>query len=225
MLTLASAMTDLAVEKLELFMLALVRVSFIVFLIPAFSHTNVPTMVKAALSFAITLLAFPLMPAVPFEIGNRPIFFLLIVLEQAVVGMVIGFSAAFVTYFISYAGEFMSRDIGIMQGGQNILTQEQVSPFTALLLPIFLVIFLASGAHLFFFQVIFESFQYIPMGHFAFDTRSFAGVFTILFASALVAGFKMAAPVIAVVFLCTVALGLMNRVMPQMQVWILGIPL
>jgi flagellar biosynthetic protein FliR len=46
-----------------------------------------------------------------------------------------------------------------------------------------------------------------------------------LSASAFVVSFQFAAPVMGTLLLCTVALGLMNRVMPQMQVWILGIPI
>jgi flagellar biosynthetic protein FliR len=225
MLSLASSVADLAVEKIELFILALMRIATIVFLLPAFSMTSVPITVKAAISFLLTILVFPQMPLVSFAIANSPVFFFMIVLEQVFIGIVIGFAASFLLHFISMGGEWIARDIGLMQGSMNPFTEFQSNLYSIVLTIILVVIFFASGGHHFFIRVLFESFQYIPMGNFVWDTRSFAAVLILLSASSFVVAFQFAAPVLAAIFLCTVSLGLMNRVMPQLQVWMLGIPL
>lgn len=225
MLSLLSFATELAVEKIELFMLGLVRISFIVFLLPVFNLKEVPTSVKAALSLALAFMVYPQMPAMGFAIADSTVFFMLLVLEQAFIGIMIGFAASFLLHFVSMGGSLMARDIGITQGGADPITDEPSDSLSSLLLIIFVVIFLASGGHYFFIRILFESFQYIPIGHLAWDTRSFAGVFTLLSASSLVLAFKLAAPVMAILFIITVVLGLMNRIMPQLDVWILGIPL
>jgi len=225
MLALLSMATELAVDKIELFMLALVRISFIVFLLPAFNLKEVPTSVKSILSLALALLVFPQMPNMPFKIADSSLFFMLLVLEQAFIGIMIGFAASFLVYFVSMGGSLMARDMGITQGGMDPITDEQGDSVTSLLMIIFMVIFLASGGHYFFIRILFESFQYIPIGHLVWDTRSFAGVFTLLSVSSLVMAFKLAAPVMGVIFVVSVALGLMNRIMPQLDVWVMGIPL
>jgi flagellar biosynthetic protein FliR len=224
MLSLASSLTDLAVEKIELFILALIRIATIVFLLPAFSQTSVPTTVKAAISLLLAILVFPQMPLIGFTIANSPVFFFMIVLEQVFIGLMIGFAASFLWYFIVMGGEWIARDIGLMQGTMNPFTEFQSDVFSILLTILLVVLFLASGGHYFFIRVLFESFQYIPIGNFVWDTRSFATILILLSASSFVVSFQFAAPVMGALFLCTVSLGLMNRVMPQLQVWILGIP-
>jgi len=225
MLSLASSLTDLAVEKIELFILALIRIATIVFLLPAFSQTSVPTTVKAAISLLLAILVFPQMPLIGFTIANSPVFFFMIVLEQVFIGLMIGFAASFLWYFIIMGGEWIARDIGLMQGTMNPFTEFQSDIFSILLTILLIVLFLASGGHHFFIRVLFESFQYIPIGNFVWDTRSFAAILILLSASSFVVAFQFAAPVMGALFLCTVSLGLMNRVMPQLQVWILGIPI
>jgi len=224
MLSLASSLTDLAVEKIELFILALIRIATIIFLLPAFSQTSVPTTVKAAISLLLAILVFPQMPLIGFTIANSPIFFFMIVLEQVFIGLMIGFAASFLWYFIIMGGEWIARDIGLMQGTMNPFTEFQSDVFSILLVILLVVLFLATGGHYFFIRVLFESFQYIPIGNFVWDTRSFAAILILLSASSFVVAFQFAAPVMGALFLCTVSLGLMNRVMPQLQVWILGIP-
>jgi len=225
MLSLASSLTDLAVEKIELFILALIRISTIIFLLPAFSQTTVPTTVKAAISLLLAILVFPQMPLIGFTIANSPVFFFMIVLEQVFIGLMIGFVSSFLWYFIIMGGEWIARDIGLMQGTMNPFTEFQSDIFSIILTILLIVLFLASGGHYFFIRVLFESFQYIPIGNFVWDTRSFTAILILLSASSFVVAFQFAAPIIGAIFLCTVCLGLMNRVMPQLQVWILGIPI
>jgi len=225
MLSLLSFATDLAVEKIELFMLALVRISFIVFLLPVFNLKEVPTAVKAVLSLALAFVVYPQMKPVGFTVVDSTVFFMMLVLEQAFIGIMIGFCASFLIYFVPMGGSFIARDIGITQGSSDPITEDASDSVSSLLLLVFVVIFLASGGHYFLIRILFESFQYIPIGHLVWDTRSFAGVFALLSASSLVMAFKLAAPVMGVIFITSIILGLMNRVMPQLDVWILGIPL
>jgi flagellar biosynthetic protein FliR len=224
-LSLTSTVADLAVEKIELFILILVRVSTIVFLLPAFSMNTVPITIKAAISLLLAILVFPQMPLASFAIANSPVFFFMIVLEQVFIGLIIGFATSYLLHFVAIGGEWIARDIGLMQGSINPFTEFQSDLFSIMLTILLIVIFLASGSHYFFIKVLFESFQYIPMGNFVWDTRSFAVILIMLSASSFVVAFQFAAPVIGAILLCTVVLGLMNRVMPQLQVWILGIPI
>lgn len=225
MLSLLAMATDLAVDKIELFLLALVRISFIIYLLPAFSLREVPASVKGALSLTLAFLAFPQMPNVGFVIADSTVFFMMLVLEQCMIGAMIGFASSFLLYFVSMGGSFIARDMGIMQGGADPLTDEPSDTISSLLTLIFMIIFLEAGGHYSFIRVLFDSFQYIPIGHLVWDTRSFAAVFTLLSASSFVLALKMVAPVMGTLFIASVSLGLMNRIMPQLNVWILGVPI
>jgi len=225
MLSLASSVADLAVEKIELFILALVRISTIIFLLPAFTMNTVPTTIKAALSLMLTILVFPQMPLASFTIANSPAFFFMIVLEQVFIGLIIGFVTSFLLHFVIMAGEWIARDMGLFQGTMNPFIEFQSNLFSIFLPMLLIVIFFASGGHYFFIRVLFESFQYIPMGNFVWDMRSFTEILILLSAGSFVIAFQFSAPVLGTIFLVTVSLGLMNRVMPQLQVMMLGIPL
>jgi flagellar biosynthetic protein FliR len=225
MLSLTSSVADLAIEKIEIFILALIRIATIIFLLPIFTQNTVPATVKSAFSLLLTILVFPQLPLISFTIANSPVFFFMIVLEQVFIGIMISFAASFLLYFITMGGEWIARDMGLMQGSMNPFTEFQSDLYSIILAIILVVIFLASGGHYFFIRVLFESFQYIPMGNFVWDTRSFAAILILLSASSFVVAFQFAAPILGMIFSCTVALGLMNRVMPQLQVWMVGIPL
>jgi flagellar biosynthetic protein FliR len=225
MLSLTSSVADLAIEKIEIFILALIRIATIIFLLPIFTQNTVPATVKSAVSLLLAILVFPQLPLISFTIANSPVFFFMIVLEQVFIGLMISFAASFLLYFITMGGEWIARDMGLMQGSMNPFTEFQSDLYSIMLAILLVVIFLASGGHYFFIRVLFESFQYIPMGNFVWDTRSFAAILILLSASSFVVAFQFAAPILGMIFACTVALGLMNRVMPQLQVWMVGIPL
>jgi len=225
MLSLASSVADLAVEKIELFILALVRIATIIFLLPAFTMNTVPTTIKAALSLMLAILVFPQMPLASFAIANSPTFFFMIVLEQVFIGLIIGFATSYLLHFVIMAGEWIARDMGLFQGSMNPFIEFQSNIMSILLPMLFIVIFFASGSHHFFIRVLFESFQYIPLGNFVWDTRSFAEILILLSAGSFVVSFQFSAPILGTIFLVTVSLGLMNRVMPQLQVMMLGVPL
>ena len=225
MLSLASSVADLAVEKIELFILALVRISIVIFILPIFRQRPVPMTVKAAISLLLAILVFPQMPLIGFTIANSPVFFFMIVLEQVFIGLIIGFAANFLLHFVVMGGEWIARDLGLMQGSMNPFTDFQSDLFSIFLGILLVVIFLASGGHYFFIRVLFDSFQYIPMGTFVWDTRSFAAILLMLSASSFVVAFQFAAPILGAILLVTVTLGIMNRVMQQLQVWIVGVPI
>jgi flagellar biosynthetic protein FliR len=225
MLSLASSVADLAVEKIEIFILILVRISTIIFLLPAFTMNSVPSTVKAALSLMLAILVYPQIPLASFNIANSPVFFFMIVLEQVFIGLIIGFATGFLLNFVIMAGELMSRDMGLFQGTMNPFIDFQSNILSIFLPILFIIIFFASGGHYFFIRVLFESFQYIPMGNFVWDARSFSEILILLSASSFVVALQFSAPILGTIFLITVALGLMNRVMPQLQVMMLGIPL
>ncbi|HSQ41533.1 MAG TPA: flagellar biosynthetic protein FliR, partial [Fibrobacteraceae bacterium] len=139
---------------------------------------------------------------------------------------IIGFTATYLFHFVVVGGHLISRDIGISMGGAtDPIQDESGDEMGVFLLLIFSAAFLVKGYHLYFIRVILESFQYIPMGHFGWDMRSVAQILALMSASALLSGIKLAAPIILALLTTTLGMALMARVMPQMNVWIVSVPI
>ena len=227
MLSLLASNLDMTVESVELFGLALVRIATLVYILPFLGIQGVvPGTVKAGLSFFLAIIIYPQMPAAGFTVGNAPLFFFLLVLEQVMVGLVIGITASFIFHFVGIGGHLMSRDIGISMGGsEEPVTSDTADEVTVLIMLVLSAAFMVKGYHLYFIQVIIDSFRYIPLGHYNFGMLPVARVMCLLSAAALVTGVKLAAPVMVALLATSIGMGLMSRVMPSMNVWIVAVPL
>jgi flagellar biosynthesis protein FliR len=227
MLSILANNLGMSVESIEIFSLVLVRTSAMIFILPFLSISGViPTTVKAGLSFFIALIAFPMLPPAGFVIQNSPVFFFLLVLEQVMIGLIIGFTATYLFHFVVIGGHIISRDIGISMGGtMDPIQDETGDELGVLLLLIFSIAFLVKGFHHYFIQVILESFQMIPIGHFNWDFLPVVRTLVLLSSLALVTGVKLAAPIIVALLLVSLGMALMARVMPEMNVWVVAVPL
>lgn len=217
----------MTVQNVEFFTLALVRVSTLVFLLPFLSTGSVvPITAKIGLSFFLSLIAFPQLPAAGVVIQNSPIFFFMLVIEQVMVGVVIGFTATYLFHFVVIGGHFIARDIGISMGSvSDPIQDETADEFSVLLLLIFSIVFLAKGFHHYFIQVILDSFQFIPIGRFSWDFGPIIKVLGLLSAASFVMGIKLAGPIMITMFATSLGMGLMSRIMPAMNVWIIAVPI
>jgi len=227
MLNAIASNLDVSVETVELFSLALVRILSMIYIMPFLASSSViPNTVKIGLSFFLALIAYPQLPAVGFVIGNSPIFFFILVLEQVIIGLLIGFTCTYIFHFIAVGGFLISRDIGISMGGtSDPIQDESADELTVLLLLIFSLFFLVRGYHYYFIRVLLDSFQYIPLGHFNWDFLPVARVLCLMSAAAIVTGVKLAAPCMIALLMTTLGMALTARVMPQMNVWIVAVPL
>ena len=133
---------------------------------------------------------------------------------------------AYLSYTAIYiAGELIDMKIGF--GVVNVIdpiSNIQVPVTSNLYFISSMLIFLAIDGHHMLIKALFDSFSSVPLGSAAFS----AGVNNVimnLFSTIFATGFKMAAPVIATVLITDVALGTISRMVPQMNVFMIGMPL
>ncbi len=86
------------------------------------------------------------------------------------------------------------------------------------------LVYLATNSHYFLIQGVAGSFNLLPLPYINLDP-SVAGNLTLFFGQSFLIVFKIAAPVVVALFLTNVALALMARVAPQMNVFIIGLPI
>jgi flagellar biosynthetic protein FliR len=216
----------LSAEHLDAFVLVLLRVSAIIVTIPVISEGTVPAKIKAALSILITLIIFPLVaPQMPPTHNFHSIELIFLMIGEVLIGVTIGFVARLVFAAIQMAGDIIGFEMGFSIASViDPVSSEQVSIITDLQYMIAMLVYLAVNAHHMFFQAIIQSYSLIPPLSFHFSGQLMQFIFDVskdMFVIAL----KLGAPIIAVMVFTNVALGVVARTVPQMNIFIVGFPL
>jgi flagellar biosynthetic protein FliR len=115
--------------------------------------------------------------------------------------------------------------VGFRMGGILDVNYGIQMPMSARLLNIAaLVVFLQLNGHLHLIKIVTDSFSQSQIGTF-FSINSLAGVFTSAFSFAYLAAIKIALPIILIFLLTNVVLGIMIKFVPQLNIFVVGIPL
>jgi len=210
----------------DAFILVLLRTGAIVVTLPVISESVVPVMVKAGLTLIIAVVIFPLVAAQIPPLDSRSLFGLVGLLAgEVLIGVTIGFVARMYFAAIQLAGDIIGFQMGFsVVNVIDPMSSAQVSVITQLQYMIAMLIFLTVDAHHLFFQALMQSYADIPVAGFQFSGGVMQLVFEAsrdMFALAL----KIAAPIMAVMIFTNVALGVVARTVPQMNIFIVGFPL
>ncbi|OEH91275.1 flagellar biosynthetic protein FliR [Bacillus solimangrovi] len=213
------------VNEFPVLMLILARVSSFFVTVPLFSYRNIPTTHKIGLSFFISYLIFFTIDRPNLEIDYL---YIMLVMKEVIVGLLIGLAAYIVTTVIQIAGGFIDFQMGFaianvidpQTGVQSPIMGQYIYTFAILLM-------LVLNAHHLLLDGVFYSYQIVPLeqvwphigkGELAeFMTKTFNSVFII--------AFQMAIPLVGCLFLMDVALGIVARTVPQLNVFVVGLPL
>ena len=214
---------DLTAADLPLFLLALTRVSGMVFLAPVFGNPVLPVKVKALLSLLLAVMFFPMLrgPVPAWDLGGL----LLAAGGELAVGMAIGFAASLLFAGVHLAGQIVDQELGLQ--GANLLdplTSETVTIAGQFKMILATLVFLLINGHHFLLSAVGDSFRAVPPLAFAPSADAalaFSGLTGGLFRMAV----QIAAPTLVTVFLVTVAIAFMARAVPEMNVFVLGFAL
>lgn len=216
---------DIYVTQFILFLLIFARIISMVALAPVFGHSAVPVQVKIALSlfFAFVLYAFVGHNTPPPDVRLLPL--VILVLQELLIGVTIGFALGLLFAGMRYAGEIIGFDMGLSMAQAYDPDNAQQTPLLGdMLYLLAMLVFLSVNGHHFVLEAIQFSYRVVPPGHFAFSGRM-AGALINLTGMVFVVAVKIAAPVMVAGFLTNVALSILARVMPQMNIFSLSFPL
>lgn len=209
-----------------LFFLLFLRGLGLLTLAPAFGGKYMPVQVRLGLSLGVASLALPMAVSMGLMAPSTvSVGFGLACLGEFATGAILGFMTNLVFVAIQVAGQIIDTEMGF--GIVNILDLERggrapvMGTFLHLLA---LVLFLEMGGHHALLGAFWDSLSLIPPGSLLFGqalgdlaVSSFAGMFLV--------AVRMSLPVAAALFLATLGLGVVARTVPQMNVFIVGLPL
>lgn len=215
---------DRASELIPGFMLILARVSGLLMTLPIFSSNVISRRVRAYLAIVFALMiAASLSMSIP-DTNSMPQLLFLIAVEL-LVGISIGFGTLVIFEGFNLAGSFMGRQMGFfMARVLDPTTQQQTNIVSPFLIMIVMLYFMVTNTHHIFIQTIFENFRIIPlgMGHFPSSLgRSMIQTGSAAYRLAI----QFAGPTMVFLLLLQVATSFSVRVMPQMNVFFIMLPL
>ena len=213
----------LSQTQFETLLLIFVRTSTLLYVFPIFSAPQIPTLVRISLGGLISFILYKsVVLAAPLpDLGAL----VAAIVSQIILGLIVGFVAYLVFMGIQFAGEILDLQIGFAVANViNPQTQQQVTVIGELELTLATLFFLISDSHLLLLQGIGGSFNLVPLPYITLDP-ALVGNVMVFVQQAFMIVFQIAAPAAAALFIVNVALGLMARVAPQMNVFVVGFPL
>ncbi|BDH45345.1 flagellar biosynthetic protein FliR [Salmonella enterica subsp. enterica serovar Choleraesuis] len=219
MLTLAS---DRWAAELSLYFWPFLRILALVASAPILSERSVPARVKVGLALVITFLVAPLIPA-----SQTPLFSLdglWLGLRQIVIGITIGFTMQLAFAAIRMAGEIIGLQMGLSFATFFDPASQLSMPVLARFLDLLaMLLFLSMDGHLWLISVLVDTFFSLPLTGGGLP----ASVFLALAragSTVFLSGLMLALPLVTLLLTLNVALGLLNRMSPQLSVFVVGFP-
>ncbi len=209
--------------ELTTFFLVLVRVSAMIAFLPMFIGGIVPSIVKALLALAISIIVYPASAAVTMP--STLVGFGLLITSEVLFGGLMGYGARTMMRTLRMVGEVTGRQMGMaMSRAADPLAGVRATVVGNFCDAIGILLFFATGAHLWMFYGIYESLTAWPVGKFLSGTfmrnLSLSAVST-----TFVTMLQIAAPLLMVTFLISLVMALMARLVPEINVLVVGMPL
>lgn len=215
---------SILMDKFTLFLLILVRMGSLFVITPVFGGRNVPSYFKVGLAFFCSLILVTLLKDVTIEFTD--IFsYAAMILKELVIGIILGFSSYLVFSALYLAGQIIDTQIGF--GMVNVLDpmHDTQVPLTGNFLYILtLMFFLIMNGHHVLLTALFKSYNVLPVNSFVFNDVLFNNMLNIFYETFAI-GFKISIPIIAASLLAEIALGILTKTVPQMNVFVIGMPL
>jgi flagellar biosynthetic protein FliR len=211
--------------QIQACLLIFVRVAAIIFVAPPFDSNSIPITFRAGLAFTISLSLLPMIPVDPLVFDNGTFYLGLKLISEIGVGIVIGLAVKMFFAGVQLAGQVAGYQMGFaLANVMDPATSAQI-PILSQIKNLFAVlIFLSINAHHMLFQALVESFNLIPPFDFAWS-QSVAEPIIKMGGNIFVIAVKIGAPIIAAMLLTSAALGLVARTVPQMNIFIVAMPL
>ncbi|HHL39408.1 MAG TPA: flagellar biosynthetic protein FliR [Deltaproteobacteria bacterium] len=208
------------IAEMPTFLFVLVRTGAVLMAAPVFGSVSAPLQLKMGLALVITLILVPFMGYVPMPATLPEL--AVSVTGEILVGAALGLVVRFVFTGVEFAGQIAGFQMGL--GMANVFdpnTSAQVTVLGRLMSLFTLLVFLSINGHLMIIMALEKSFELIPPYGLALTTDFFEGVIHYS-RDIFILGVKFAAPVMATLIFSNLALGILARTVPQLNMFVIG---
>ncbi len=213
------------IDQFQAFLICLARIAGFMSAVPVLYGRQTPAQLKVGLTILISLILFPIMgpkfPVIPFEAFP----FALFVVNETLLGILLGMIARFIFTSVQFGGRIIGFQMGFaMANVMDPQMGEQSSLISQFQNVFAIFIFLALDGHHIFLQAAVRSYEYLPPGNLNFSGEAIPYLVE-LSSKMFVLGIQFSVPIIVLLLLSSLSLGLMSRIFPQLNVFLLSFPL
>jgi len=210
-------------DQALVFMLVMIRMTGMLITNPILGRRNIPTALNAAFAFILAVLLTASMPfSLPVSDPGFPQLVLMAVKEFCI-GMVASFIILMFLSLMTIGGEIVDMQLGI--GMAKVFdpgTNSSISLTSTLFNSMYVLIFFCTNNHLTFIRMASQTFDIIPLGAFAFNYD--IGLYLAQFLSNIfLYAIKLCMPVVVIEIIVTVAVGLIMKIIPQINIFVVNI--
>lgn len=207
------------------FCLVMMRMSGFVLFNPVLGRNNIPALFRTGLVMVLSVLVYS--SGIPentiLDDMSSPILFGAALLKEYACGYVLGYIMVLFDYVVTYAGAIIDFQMGLsmatvydpQNGSQTALTGKILQIY-------FTMLFFAVDGHLALIKILLTSSSVVPYGSIMIGPETANAIVT-LFTECTVLAIKLSFPVIALEFLTEIAVGLLMKIIPQINLFVLNI--
>ncbi|KOR03882.1 flagellar biosynthetic protein FliR [Pluralibacter gergoviae] len=215
--------SDQWLHWVSLYFWPLLRILALIATAPILSEKSVPKRVKLGLGVLIAVIVAPSLPATDVTIfsGNA----LWLALQQILIGTLIGFTMQLAFAAVRTAGELIGLQMGLSFATFVDPGSHLSMPVLARIMDLLaLLLFLTFNGHLWLISALVDTFHTLPVGGDPLNANAFMAL-TRTGGLIFLNGLMLALPVITLLLTLNLALGMLNRMAPQLSVFVIGFPI
>ena len=215
---------NFTIENLEFFLLILVRISGFIFSAPFFSLSNIPKRVQVGLSVFIAIVLYESLEK-NTVVYNGVIEYAELVILEFMLGLIMGFIMSGCIYILSFSGQIIDMEIGFSMVNVVNPTANMSTTVTGNLYTYFvMLLLLATDLYRYILRAILDAFSYIPVGKVTFHVNLYLVMVTLI-KDYFILGFRIVLPIFGATLMVNVVLGVLAKVAPQMNMFVIGMQL
>jgi len=217
------------IDKLSIWMpyylLVFLRLSAMVTTMPILGYATVNARIRIMLAFILTIIIAPLLGSHTMVEITSVLQLFVLGMKEIFIGLIIGFGARLIFEGFSMAGAFIGLQMGMAIMNVFDPTQQQQQPIISQFwLFIMIIFFLVTNSHYFLIETLYQNFSIIHLTKGEFTPQLGQTIIqggSLIYEMAL----KYAAPAMIFLLIVDISLSFVARVMPQMNIFFVSLPL
>lgn len=211
---------------LEYFLLILIRISMFIYIAPFYGMRGVPNQVKIGLGFFVSILVYQVTLPHNVIVYESVWGYAVVVLKEALTGLLIGFSTSICTSIIGFSGRIIDMETGLSMSNLIDPTTKEMSSMTGVFYQyVIMLMLIVSGMYQYILKALIETFTLIPVNGAVFQSDKLLAAILLFMKDYILIGFRICLPVFAVMLMLNAVLGILAKVSPQMNMFAVGMQL
>lgn len=216
---------NFAKESLEMFFMIMVRLAAFIYTAPFYSMKEIPNRIKVGLTVVVSVLLVQVLPHTAIEYSTS-LEYAAIVIKEAAVGCLLGFSTNICTFIINFAGRIMDIEMGFsMVNIMDPASKEQSSATGTFYSGLLMLILMITGMHHYILKAFVDSYALVPIQGAVFNITHLYHAMTTFLSDYIVIGFRICLPMMMATLMLNVILGILAKIASQMNMFVVGLQL